>query len=202
MMSRQDWIIIGIAGVTCGGKTTISNKLKDTLSPVYIFHQDQYFYPDDSPNHVKCEGLEHNNYDILSSLDMNKMYEDVLKTMNGENKAHTYNENSGSGKLILSGKKFIIVEGFTVLNFEPINEICDLRYYLVLTYEECVRRRGSRVYDPPDIPGYFEQCVWPEHKRYRQEIEKDKRIAFLDGSRPDNFESIVSDLKEKGAKYL
>ncbi|CAH2098530.1 unnamed protein product [Euphydryas editha] len=198
----KDYIIIGISGVTCGGKTTLANKLKDLLTPVYVFHQDRYFYPDDSPKHVKCEGLDHNNYDILSSLDMQSMFDDIKETTKGVNKSHAQNLNRGAGKLEISGKKFIIVEGFTVLNFKPIMEICDLRYYFVLEYGECQSRRCYRLYDPPDVDGYFDRCVWPEHLKYRAQIEKDNRVNILDGTRHDALEIVIADLKKMGAVHI
>ncbi|CAH2251860.1 nicotinamide riboside kinase 1 [Pararge aegeria] len=200
---RDNWIIIGVSGVTCGGKTTLANKLKDTLSPVYLFHQDKYFYPDDSPHHVKCKNLDHNNYDILPSLNMPLMYDDIVKTINGDNKAHAHNLERSHGKLEVEGKKFMILEGFTVLNYKPINEICHLRYYFVLEYVECLNRRVYRLYDPPDIDGYFDQCVWPEHLKYRAEIEKDARVSIIHGTRQDSFDIVISDIKSMGtAKIL
>lgn len=123
---RSDWIVIGVSGVTCGGKTTLANRLKDALSPAYIFHQDKYFYPDDSPKHVKCHGLDHNNYDIISSLDMDAMYRDVLATIEGDRSFHAHSEER-EGAFQVKGKKFLVVEGFTVLNYKSIVELCDLR---------------------------------------------------------------------------
>ncbi|CAG4972440.1 unnamed protein product [Colias eurytheme] len=198
----KDWIVIGISGVTCGGKTTLANKLHEKLVPVYTFNQDHYFYPDDSPKHVKCDNLDHNNYDILSSLDMGQMYEDIVKTMNGEVKAQACSLEAGRGKLQVQGKKFLVVEGFTVLNYKPIMELCNLRYYFILEYGECFARRVHRLYEPPDVPGYFDTCVWPEHLRYRAQIEKDGRVKLLDATRPDALEVVVSDLKELGATEL
>ncbi|XP_045455143.1 nicotinamide riboside kinase 1 [Melitaea cinxia] len=198
----NDYIVIGVSGVTCGGKTTLANKLKDILTPVYVFHQDRYFYPDDSPKHVKCEGMDHNNYDILSSLDMQLMFDDITQTMKGVNKSHVQNLEHGAGKYGIRGKKFIIIEGFTVLNYKPIMEICDLRYYFVLEYGECAARRCLRLYDPPDVHGYFERCVWPEHLKYRAEIEKDSRVNIIDGTRHDALDIVVADLKKMGAVQI
>ncbi|XP_046972506.1 nicotinamide riboside kinase 1 [Vanessa cardui] len=195
----DSWIIIGVSGVTCGGKTTLANKLKNLLTPVYVFHQDKYFYLDDSPHHIKCDGLDHNNYDILSSLDMQAMFNDIMKTVDGENKAHSFNDERSGGKLQVNGKKFMVLEGFTVMNYKPIMEICNLRYYFVLEYGECLARRCLRLYEPPDVDGYFDRCVWPEHIRYRAEIEKDNRVKILDGRSHDALDVVVSDLKTLGA---
>lgn len=64
----------GCAGVTCGGKTTLARQLLGALAPAALLQQDHYFLPDDSPRHVRVPGLEHNNYDVLSALDMDAMY--------------------------------------------------------------------------------------------------------------------------------
>lgn len=190
-MPGKDWIIIGISGVTCGGKTTLANKLKNALTPVYVFHQDKYFYPDDSPKHIKCEGLDHNDYDVLSSLDMETMYDDITKTLSGEDRSHA---NRLEGTSTVAGTKFLVIEGFTVLNYKPIMEICDLRYYFILEYGECVSRRVLRLYDPPDVAGYFDTCVWPRHLYYRAQIEKDRCVKLLDATQQDSFEVVMADI--------
>lgn len=194
MQHRKEWVILGISGVTCGGKTSLANRLKEKITPAYLFHQDHYFYPDDSPHHVKCDGLDHNNYDILSSLDMDRMYKDICTTIEGGDKYQDSNVEDGADKFKIPGKKFMIVEGFTVLNFEPIVKLCNFSYYFVLEYGECASRRCFRVYDPPDIPGYFEQCVWPEHIKYRAEIERDSRVKIIDGRAQNSLEIVMSDL--------
>ncbi|XP_061705070.1 nicotinamide riboside kinase 2 [Cydia pomonella] len=197
IVNRDQWIVIGISGVTCGGKTTLANKLAQTLTPVYMFNQDTYFYPDDSPHHVRVEGMEHNNYDILSSLDMKSMHADILATMRGEDKAQ-YSATERGARLAADGKKFLIAEGFTVLNYKPILDLCDLKYYFVLEFGECFARRSLRLYDPPDVPGYFERCVWPEHLKYRAEIERNSSIQLLDGKVPDPIRIVLEDLQRFG----
>nr|XP_021196399.2 nicotinamide riboside kinase 1 [Helicoverpa armigera] len=191
---RNDWIIIGISGVTCGGKTSLAHQLASTLAPVHVFHQDKYFFPDDSARHVRCASLPHNNYDILSALDMDAMLRDVTRTLAGDDRAHATTTDV-TGRYTRPGKKFLIAEGFTVLNYPPIMEMCDLRYYFVLELGECRARRALRLYEPPDIEGYFELCVWPEHLNYKAEIEKDKRVKILDGTRADAFDIVMADIK-------
>ncbi|XP_073961072.1 nicotinamide riboside kinase 2 [Choristoneura fumiferana] len=199
--NRNEWLVIGISGVTCGGKTTLANRLVRALTPAYVFHQDQYFFPDDSPHHVRCEGLpvQHNNYDILSALDMKAMYSDVLATMAGEDRSHGKSLER-ENKLEVRGKKILIAEGFTVLNYKPFMELCDLRYYFILEYGECAVRRALRVYSPPDVPDYFDKCVWPEHLRYRAEMERDPRVNMIEGTRPDTLELVLADLAARGAQ--
>ncbi|GBP64392.1 Nicotinamide riboside kinase 1 [Eumeta japonica] len=194
--SYNDWIVIGISGVTNGGKTTLASKLAELLQHSAVLHQDAYFYPDDSPNHIKCSGLEHNNYDIITSLDMPKMLNDALAILQGKS---DFKLLSTTGKLFCPGKKFLIIEGFTVLNYKPLFDICDLKYYLVLEYEECLRRRFKRIYDPPNIPGYFEQIVWPEHVKAHASLKDAPGLVILDGSK-DLLPKVLADLRALGVR--
>lgn len=195
MTKRQQWFIIGISGVTCGGKTSLANRLKESLTPAYVFHQDKFFFPDDSAQHVRVPGLPHNNYDVLGALDMPRMLHDISLTIAGQDRAEARSLDDADHKFKVPGIKFMIIEGFTALNYKPINEMCDLRYYFVLEYGECLMRRVYRLYDPPDIDGYFDQCVWPEHLKYRAQIEKDPRVKFLDGTKADAFETVMADVR-------
>ncbi|KAI5631775.1 nicotinamide riboside kinase 1 [Phthorimaea operculella] len=198
---RPGWIVIGISGVTNGGKTTLSNKMVQTIEDSCVLHQDKYFLPDDHPNHIPVPNLEprHNNYDILSALDMNQMYSDALAIMEGSDIAHKSSQTFKT-KYRVPGKKILIIEGFTVLNFKKLYDLCDLRYYFVLEYGECFSRRCYRLYDPPDVAGYFELCVWPEHLRYKQELEMDQNVKIVDGARTpsENFHMVIDDLRQLG----
>lgn len=83
----ERWIVIGISGVTSSGKTTlaqslfahfkgqIGDELKAgiELNRVELVNQDSYFRPVDDPNHQKVQKLNHLNWEILESIDMNKM---------------------------------------------------------------------------------------------------------------------------------
>ncbi|CAH0598143.1 unnamed protein product [Chrysodeixis includens] len=196
----RQWVVIGISGVTCGGKTTLASRLRETLAPVAVLHQDKYFLPDDSPKHVPVAGLSrrHNNYDILSALDMEAMLRDVRDTLAGNKPAPDHSappEARAPAPLQLPGKSFLILEGFTILNYEPIMELCDLRYYLTLEYNECLARRVFRLYDPPDVDGYFDKCVWPEHLKYKAQLEKDSRVCMLDGTRQDSYDVVMADIR-------
>ncbi|XP_077297527.1 nicotinamide riboside kinase 1 isoform X1 [Arctopsyche grandis] len=176
------WIVVGLSGVTCGGKSTISKKLKDTLKRCEVLNQDDYFHPDDSPILDKVENLEHNNYDNLACLDMEKMYDDVMKIIN---KSDPSDEPS-----------VLVLDGFLILNYKPIADLCRLKYQVFLDREECLRRRHLRTYLPPDIPGYFELCVWPEYCKYNDEVKMMDDVTFLDGKANDSFDKILNDIKQ------
>lgn len=177
-------LIIGISGVTCGGKTTLATNLKKSIPSTLLISQDTYFLADDDPKHTWIPELNHINYDILSSLDMEQMYRDTIKITDqyNTNLRNTQMMKSSSladnellqyinTKLKDTQTKILILEGFCIFNYKPISNLCLLKYYLTLDREECFERRKLRIYEPPDCPGYFEKCAWPEYLNLKSYVE-------------------------------
>jgi nicotinamide/nicotinate riboside kinase len=104
----EQWLIIGISGVTCSGKTTLADSLYKhfkerngqeikpgiELNRVELLNQDDYFRSVDDPNHQKVERLNHLNWEIIESIDMNKMIRDIMETLGS--KFVLYNTRSSS----------------------------------------------------------------------------------------------------------
>lgn len=191
-----DWLVVGISGVTCSGKTTLADRIYSNLHNSMIMRQDNYFLPTNDPRHIQIQELNHINWEILTSLDMTRMHADVLKIINSQSE-----DNTNSDEPIKV--KILILEGFLIFNYKPISDLCDLKYFLTLTKQQCWNRRKVRTYEPPDVPGYFERIVWPEYVRHKSEILKDEKlsatITFLDGSQPkeDLFEKVFSEIKAR-----
>lgn len=80
-MPANKWLIVGISGVTNGGKSVLAQLLHSNIPNSKIIKQDDYFLPVDSPNHVFVAELNHNNWEILSSLDMKKFLHDILEIL-------------------------------------------------------------------------------------------------------------------------
>jgi nicotinamide/nicotinate riboside kinase len=135
-------LVVALSGVTCGGKTTLASRLMTELA-CSVLHQDLYFLDADDPRHEFIPSLGHNNWELLTSMDMPKMLEDT------------------QAMVVRGGKEVLLVEGHSVLNYPPIAQMCHLKFYLTLERCECKRRREGRVYDPADVPGYFDQVLLP-----------------------------------------
>jgi hypothetical protein len=89
----------------------------------------------------------------------------------------------GCGDKQTSGVHILIVEGFLIFNDKKIADLCHCKYFLTLTREQCWARRSVRTYEPPDVPGYFDHCVWPEYEKHRDEVFRQvPNIILIDGT--------------------
>lgn len=175
-------LVVGISGATCSGKTTLALKLKKLFPKSKIFHQDDYFLEVDDPRHVWCTDVNHINYDIVTSLDMEKLLNDIESIVNSRQlcKKSVWKSEISQNDLCFKINKIIeendielvFIDGFLLYSYKPLLPLITLKYFSLLNKKECVERREKRVYDPPDIPGYFEKCVWPEYLKHLEEIKE------------------------------
>ncbi|XP_026864902.2 nicotinamide riboside kinase 1 isoform X1 [Electrophorus electricus] len=158
--------IIGIGGVTNGGKSTLSRSLQGILPNSCIISQDSFF-KDDSVVLTDSRGFK--QYDTLDALHMDRMMSEICSWQQDPQdfmlpKAKCF---TSEGTKVF----FLIVEGFLIFNYGPLNMLFDKRYFLQIPYETCKLRRSSRVYMPQDPIGYFDGHVWPMYLKNRKKME-------------------------------
>ncbi|XP_068167875.1 nicotinamide riboside kinase 1 isoform X1 [Antennarius striatus] len=173
-------LIVGVGGVTNGGKSTLSGHLHQQISNSCVIEQDSYF-KDESMVSVDSSGFQ--QYDVLEALHMDVMMNDINSWReNPESFLRQRNLNPASS---LDDKEVfvLIVDGFLIFNHRALNDLFNKRYFLEIPYEVCKRRRSSRIYTPVDPPGYFDGHVWPMYVKNRQVMEESgvSGIMFLDG---------------------
>lgn len=244
------WVIIGVSGATCSGKSTLARSLHKELPGSSLICQDDFFLPIDSERHTLIPALNHFNWEIISSLDMERMHTVIENLVSGSAKSvlslstladvvskvteshlsaesetdkirtilnftggscremtedmdkcklnqtqlvatdETANGNASlEVKMInacddkqTSGVCILIIEGFLIFNDKKLADLCHRKYFLTLTKEQCWARRRIRTYDPPDVPGYYDQCVWPEYEKHRDQVFKQiPDVILIDG---------------------
>ncbi|XP_034548042.1 nicotinamide riboside kinase 1 isoform X2 [Notolabrus celidotus] len=163
-------LVVGVGGMTNGGKSTLSVSLHQHIPNSCIIAQDSYF-KDDSVVPVDSHGFK--QYDMLDALHMDTMMNDINSWKRDPKvflrQCGLMSEQTGPSD---DEDIFVlIVEGFLIFNHRPLNELFDKRYFMEIPYEVCKKRRSSRVYRPPDPPGYFDGHVWPMYLKNRRDME-------------------------------
>uniref|UniRef100_A0A1I7YTR2 Molybdopterin synthase catalytic subunit n=1 Tax=Steinernema glaseri TaxID=37863 RepID=A0A1I7YTR2_9BILA len=165
--------LVGIAGCTNAGKTTLSRILKEMVESdgksITVICQDDFFRPVAEVEKVPKEGdpsAFFYDYDAPSAVD----------------------EVGFKAAVEGATSDVVVVEGNMLTEFPEILEQLHRLLFLTLPLEVCRKRRATRVdYDPPDKPGFFEQIVWPAYEAHLKHTvalaECDPRVTFLDGSK-------------------
>uniref|UniRef100_A0A8C5H758 Nicotinamide riboside kinase 1-like n=1 Tax=Gouania willdenowi TaxID=441366 RepID=A0A8C5H758_GOUWI len=165
--------------MTNGGKSTLSKSLQQQIPNSCIIAQDSYFK-------VTVQGNDHVSVLVLSALHMDKMV-NVVNSWRRDPETFLRQKGLKPASEIVSGSEevyVLIVEGFLIFNYRPLNELFDRRFFIEIPYDVCKKRRSLRVYDPPDPPGYFDRYVWPMYLIHRKEMEGSvSGIAILDGQK-------------------
>ena len=105
--------IVGIGGMTNGGKTTLTNNLLKALPNCCVTHQDDFFKPQDQIA-VGEDGFK--QWDVLESLDMEAMLSTVQAWVSSPRKfarAHRV-----SVRLDASDTHILSLEGFLLYSYK------------------------------------------------------------------------------------
>ncbi|MCR4855776.1 MAG: uridine kinase [Erysipelotrichaceae bacterium] len=133
-MNSEKPIVIGIAGGTCSGKSSIASILIDEFrytKSISIIREDDY-YKDQS--HLPMEERAKTNYDHPLAFDFDLMFEHLKKLINGETiEKPTYDytvHNRSNITEIIHPSDVLIIEGLFALYTKEIRDLEDIKIFV------------------------------------------------------------------------
>ena len=190
-------IIIGIAGGTGSGKSTFTNKLKDTFhEDVAVLYHNNY-YRDQSD--IPLEERKKTNYDHPDAMETELLVEHLHQLKEGkaiECPVYDYTMHTRSNQVMkVEPKRVILLEGILVLADERLRDLMDVKVYVEADADERILRRVIRDVKERgrDIEGVVEQyltTVKPMHYLYVEPTRTTADIVINSGMNPVAFELV------------
>ena len=181
---ENDVLVIGIAGGTASGKTTLmKNLIGEFGAEVTVLSHDNYYKRhDEMPFEERCKL----NYDEPAAFDTSLMVYHLDQLRHGQAiECPVYDftvHNRSSETIRLVPKKVIIVEGILICENEDLRNLMDIKIFvdtdadirLCRRIKRDVNKRGRSLESV--LEQYQQATVKPMHERY---VEPSKRYADL-----------------------
>lgn len=191
-------LVIGIAGGTGSGKTTVVQQIMNQLplTEVGVLSQDHY-YRDNS--HMSYEDRARVNFDHPRAIDFELLYEHLkaLKAGNAiDQPVYSFVTHNRTDDTILTHpRKVMIVEGILILSDAKLRELFDIKIFVHADPDERLIRRlkrdiAERGRDMEEVLGRYQSTLKPMHEQF---IEPTK--AFADIIIPnDRYNTVAIDV--------
>jgi uridine kinase len=176
-------VIIGVAGGTGSGKTTIAKKLVEQFSESVVYLEQDSYYKDQS--HLPFEERIKTNYDHPLAFDNDLLYQHLLqlKTYQPVQKpVYDYARHTRAKESVhLEPKDVIILEGILILEDERLRNLMDIKIFVDTDADVRILRRidrdiKERGRDLDSVINQYLTVVRPMHMQF---IEPSKRYADI-----------------------
>lgn len=199
-------LIIGIAGGTGSGKTTVARSVIDRLGTgkVTFISQDNY-YKDHS--HLSFAERESINYDHPFAFD-NELLIEHLKSLREEQTAFapvydfTVHARSTTETVELKPNNIVIIEGLHVLSDENLREMLDIKVFVDADPDVRILRRVLRDIEErgrsiQSIHHQYLSTVKPMHEAFIEPSKKYADLIIPEGTHNEVGIQLLSILTEK-----
>ena len=176
-------LVIGIAGGTGSGKTTLMNRIIEKYADhVTVLSHDNYYKRHDELTYEERCGL---NYDEPAALETDLMARHLDKLRQGEAiNCPVYDftvHNRSDETITIVPKKVIIVEGILIFENKPLRDLMDIKIFvdtdadvrLCRRIKRDVRKRGRTL---ESVLEQYQNTVKPMHEMY---VEPSKKFADI-----------------------
>jgi uridine kinase len=175
-------LLIGIAGGTASGKTTLAKILKDAFQDEVTMLRHDFYYHDKSYFSVP-EGKI--NFDHPESFETDLLIDHLKKLISGEKidrPVYSYKTNERlQDTEVVEPSPIIIVEGILIFHYPKLRDLFDLKIYIDTDADIRLLRRINRDIKKRDrtfdsVRNQYMATVKPMHERY---VEPTKYLADI-----------------------
>lgn len=186
----MDVMVIGIAGGTGSGKTTLTNRLKEHFGDdvSVIYHDNYYKRHDEMPYEERCLL----NYDHPDAFDTDLMIEHLLALKAGKAihcPVYDYTIHNRSAETIeVRSAKVIIVEGILIFQNCELRSLMDIKIFVDTDADVRILRRimrdvKKRGRSLDSVVEQYLTTVKPMHEQFVEPSKRAADIIVLEGGR-------------------
>ncbi len=181
--------VIGIAGGTGAGKTTVAELITENVEASVTRIPLDNYYQDLS--HLDYEEREEVNYDHPSAFEWELLREHLGELSEGrpvEMPSYDFTvHNRRDDRTTVDPTEVIVLEGIFALYDDKVNEMLDLRLYVETDADVRILRRIKRdvVERDRDLEGVIDQylgTVKPMHEQFIEPTKKNADIIIPEGA--------------------
>lgn len=174
-------LVIGIAGGTGSGKTTLAKKIQESLRPNVVLIEQDCYYRDLSD--LPVEERSETNFDHPESIDFECFAQDIAVLKEGrsiQKPIYSFTSHTRISKTVeVASAEVIIVEGILIFTEEKMRDLLDLKIYvqtdddvrILRRIERDIRERGR---DFESVNRQYLTTVKPMHNQF---VEPSKKYA-------------------------
>ena len=177
----KDVLIVGIAGGSASGKTTVVNKVKKFFGDnITVIGHDNYYKAHDEMTYEERTQL---NYDHPNAFDTERMIEDVKSIKEGravDIPVYDYSIHNRSKETIhIEPQRVVILEGILLLYDARLRDLMDVKIFVDAPADERLVRRIRRDMAERDrslqsVLSQYQDTVRPMHEQF---VEPTKAYA-------------------------
>lgn len=167
-------LIIGIAGGTGCGKTTVVNKIIEELPDrdVGVISQDSYY---NDLSHLNMEDRRKVNFDHPKAIDFNLLSSHLKDLKNGktiDQPEYSFVDHNRTGKTHkVKPTKVLIVEGILIMTDPGLRSLYDIKIFVHADSDERLIRRlkrdtSERGRDAKEVLEWYQKTLKPMHEQF------------------------------------